>query len=111
MKRFILEQSDDEFYTSHSGLALAGLCINRYSDLSRVVGRKMEKNATYPTEEKGDTKWPAEKRGLSLILPHNPYRFFASKSQCRHSFLSFSNLSRNSCLWHPWVKCLTHPGI
>jgi Transposase DDE domain group 1 len=45
MKRFILEQSDDEFYTSHSGMALAGLCINRYSDLSQVVGRKMEKNA------------------------------------------------------------------
>ena len=41
MKRFILEQSDDEFYTSHSGLALAGLCINRYSDLSRVIGRQM----------------------------------------------------------------------
>lgn len=45
MKRFILEQSDDEFYTSHSGLALAGLCINRYSELSRVTGRKMEKNS------------------------------------------------------------------
>jgi len=29
MKRIIIEQSDDEFYTSHSGLALAGLCINR----------------------------------------------------------------------------------
>lgn len=42
MKRFILEQSDDEFYTSHSGLALAGLCINRYSDLSRVIGRQMD---------------------------------------------------------------------
>ena len=45
MKRFILEQSDDEFYTSHSGLALAGLCINRYSDLSRVIGRKMDNNS------------------------------------------------------------------
>lgn len=44
MKRFILEQSNDEFYTSHSGLALAGLCINRYSNLSRVTGRKMENN-------------------------------------------------------------------
>ena len=44
MKRFILEQSDDEFYTSHSGLALAGLCINRYSELSWVAGRKMKKN-------------------------------------------------------------------
>lgn len=45
MKRFILEQSDDEFYTSHSGLALAGLCINRYGDLARIVSRKMEKNS------------------------------------------------------------------
>jgi len=45
MKRFILEQSDDEFYTSHSGMALVGLCINRYSDLSRTVIRKMDNNA------------------------------------------------------------------
>lgn len=27
MKGFIFEQSDDEFYTSHLGLALVGLCI------------------------------------------------------------------------------------
>jgi hypothetical protein len=33
LKRFILEQSDKEFYTSHSGLALVGLSINRYSGL------------------------------------------------------------------------------
>ncbi|RPJ07932.1 MAG: IS1380 family transposase [Deltaproteobacteria bacterium] len=39
MKRLILEQSSDEFYTSHSGLALAGACINRYSDLGQSVGR------------------------------------------------------------------------
>ena len=39
MKRLILEQSNDEFYTSHSGLALVGACINRYSDLGRQVGR------------------------------------------------------------------------
>jgi hypothetical protein len=39
MKRLILEQSDEEFYTSHTGLALAGVCINRYSDLGRYVGR------------------------------------------------------------------------
>lgn len=45
MKRFILEQSDDEFYTSHSGLALVGLCINRYADLSRAAGHKMENKA------------------------------------------------------------------
>lgn len=41
MKRFILEQSDNEFYTSHSGLALIGLCINRFSDLPKQVARKM----------------------------------------------------------------------
>ena len=39
MKRMILEQSSEEFYTSHSGLVLAGACINQYSDLSRHVGR------------------------------------------------------------------------
>ncbi len=37
MKRFIVEQSDTEFYTSHSGLALIGLCLNRYSSLSTAV--------------------------------------------------------------------------
>jgi hypothetical protein len=41
MKRFIIEQSDNEFYTSHSGLALIGLCINRFSDLPKQVARKM----------------------------------------------------------------------
>lgn len=35
MKRFFLEQSETEFYTSHSGLALVGLCLNRYSIASR----------------------------------------------------------------------------
>ena len=39
MKRLILQQSNDEFYTSHSGLALIGACINHYSDLGRQVGR------------------------------------------------------------------------
>ncbi len=33
MKRFILERSKKDFYTSHSGLALIGLGINYYSDL------------------------------------------------------------------------------
>lgn len=41
MKRFILEQSDDEFYTSHSGLALIGLCINRFSGMPQQVARKI----------------------------------------------------------------------
>ena len=39
MKRFILEQSNEEFYTSHTGLALVGACINRHSDLGRHAGR------------------------------------------------------------------------
>ena len=43
MKRFIIEQSDDEFYTSHSGLALIGLCINRFSGLPQQIFRKMPK--------------------------------------------------------------------
>jgi hypothetical protein len=34
MKRFIIERSSDEFYTSHSCLALVGLCVNRYTSLN-----------------------------------------------------------------------------
>lgn len=34
MKRFIIEKSDDEFYTSHSGLALVGLGVNRFTSLN-----------------------------------------------------------------------------
>ncbi len=37
MKRFVLEQSDTEFYTSHSGLALVGLCLNRFTPLSKSL--------------------------------------------------------------------------
>lgn len=33
MRKFIIEQSDKEFYTSNSGLALVGLCINDLSSL------------------------------------------------------------------------------
>jgi hypothetical protein len=44
MKRFILEQSNDEFYTSHSGLALVGACINHYSGLGPTVSRVAQGN-------------------------------------------------------------------
>lgn len=37
MKRFIIEQSDEEFYTSHSGLALVGLALNRFTSLSTAL--------------------------------------------------------------------------
>lgn len=35
MRRFVIEQSNREHYTSHSGLALVGLCVNRFSDLDK----------------------------------------------------------------------------
>ena len=37
MKRFILEKSGEEFYTSHSGLALVGACINRFTDFKKRI--------------------------------------------------------------------------
>jgi hypothetical protein len=37
MKRFIIEQSDEEFYTSQSGLALVGLALNRFTSLSTAL--------------------------------------------------------------------------
>src|SRR5271157_6169616 len=33
MKQFIIAQSKKEFYTSHSGLALVGLCLNKLCSL------------------------------------------------------------------------------
>ncbi len=39
MKRFILEKSDDEFYTSHSDLALIGLGVNRHINLNSKIKR------------------------------------------------------------------------
>ena len=33
MQRFMIERSKDEFYTSHSGLALVGLFLNRFCNL------------------------------------------------------------------------------
>lgn len=38
MKRFIIEKSEDEFYTSHSGMALIGLCVNRFTSLVKRLG-------------------------------------------------------------------------
>ncbi len=36
MQRFKIEQSATEFYTSHSGLALVGLAINRHTSLTKT---------------------------------------------------------------------------
>jgi Transposase DDE domain group 1 len=45
MKRFQIEQSDEEFYTSHSGNALVGLSLNRFTTLASSLA------TTVPTED------------------------------------------------------------
>ena len=39
MKRFIIEHSDEEFYTSTSGISLVGLALNRFTDLASSVAK------------------------------------------------------------------------
>jgi len=41
MKRFITEQSDEELYTVHTGLALVGLCLNRFTTMDRQLARRV----------------------------------------------------------------------
>ncbi len=36
MQRFQIKQSKKEYYTSHSGLALIGLALNRYTGLKKL---------------------------------------------------------------------------
>ena len=38
-KRFIIEHSDEEFYTSTSGISLIGLALNRFTDLASSVAK------------------------------------------------------------------------
>ena len=44
MKRFKIEQSDEEFYTSHSGISLVGLALNRCTSLSTVLEKVVPSN-------------------------------------------------------------------
>lgn len=39
MKRFQIEQSEEEFYTSHSGIALFGLGVNRFTTLPSALAK------------------------------------------------------------------------
>jgi hypothetical protein len=39
MKRFIIEQSDEEFYTSTSGISLIGLGLNRFMNLASSIAK------------------------------------------------------------------------
>ena len=41
MKRFIIEQSDSEIYTSYSGLALVGLCLNKFTNLDKHLNKEV----------------------------------------------------------------------
>jgi hypothetical protein len=39
MKRFTIEQSDEEFYTSHSGISLVGLALNRFTSIPSELAK------------------------------------------------------------------------
>jgi hypothetical protein len=39
MKRFIIEQSDEEFYSSTSGIALVGLALNRFTNMASSLAK------------------------------------------------------------------------
>jgi hypothetical protein len=56
MKRFIIEQSNKEFYTSHSGLALVGLCVNRDTSLPM----------------KAKKAFPVSKGSKGIVMIENP---------------------------------------
>src|ERR1035437_8489695 len=37
MKRFFIEQSEDEFYTTHAGVAFIGPALNRFTSLAKAL--------------------------------------------------------------------------
>ena len=39
MKRFIIEQSDEEFYTSTSGISFIGLALSRFTNLAPSIAK------------------------------------------------------------------------
>ena len=41
MRRFIIEQSNEEIYSVHSGLALVGLCLNRFTSLESQIDKAL----------------------------------------------------------------------
>ena len=50
MQRFQIKQSKKEYYTSHSGLALIGLALNRYTCLKKEL-RALAKRHGIPMME------------------------------------------------------------
>jgi len=43
MRRSIIEQSQEEFYPVHSGLALVGLCLNKFTSLESQFDKALGK--------------------------------------------------------------------
>ncbi len=43
MRRFIIEQSDKELYTVHTGLALVGLCLNKFTTMEKRLRKRVGK--------------------------------------------------------------------
>jgi hypothetical protein len=41
MKTFIIERSDDEFYSSTSGISLVGMSLNRYTSLASTLSKEV----------------------------------------------------------------------
>lgn len=48
MRKYILEQSKNEFYTPHAGLALVGLILNRCTSLSKLIARAVPQKKGIP---------------------------------------------------------------
>src|SRR5512136_1983377 len=51
LKRFFLEKSKNEFYTSHSGLALVGLCLNRFTSLGNRLASAVSLMGGIPNDD------------------------------------------------------------
>jgi hypothetical protein len=48
MRKYIIEQSQDETYTSHAGLGLVGLALNRFTSLSHLIARSANQEKGIP---------------------------------------------------------------
>ena len=60
MRKFIIAQSEKEFYTSNSGLALVGLCVNQLRSLlnfPRFTGEKVKARSRWNGDLPGSRKF------------------------------------------------------
>lgn len=106
MKRFQVEQSDEEFYTSHSGLALVGLGVNRFTTLvsARIsMLPNIYRTAVYQRGSKAlrrsaDVLYTRTASILREIEKEAIYKKQTQAPNIKHSFLSLLSLMQsNSC--------------